>query len=547
MIVLPKNTYKRDLLHWVYSFNVDEKDREEYDLLQKVCTCYLHNGNHAFQIDRIEITDVEKHLIEERKYIHAENEEVRARFMDVSIRAGLYKREKLSLKRECSNLYLCIAELQHDSSAFVRSILVRDVHTLWNDQYNSNLVEVIKKEDFSPYWILKVANRLKVNMGQHSTYIQEILETYANRLSNVKSLDFQWQLNYVDLILCFDKINKEEAHQKKALVYESEGDYTIKNKEPNTLYPNLHQMFQDAFNEIDKVKKKYTEDWVRIHDKLVLEKKEFVELLSPAGMHTKYEVSDEFQRQVQVFLMPQMNYDNPIDVLLLLMNAPYFSADKENIKKLQQKWSQESPILASCFNMVQVNSEGNTIGISTDDAGFKAQVHRYTRMHLLFYLWTIEEHFHRLRLQLDEEDVYGLLHTKSSKYVNNEQLILWSKGICAIVNGEPLLGSYILMPQIESIIRLLAEDILGDMTKLSQELQHEYVLGGILDRLKPHMSEIVNDELRLFLIDGCDTNLRNEMMHGLIKNPMQVQKYSLYILYIALNLYFREKQFLISN
>lgn len=245
--------------------------------------------------------------------------------------------------------------------------------------------------------------------------------------------------------------------------------------------------------------------------------------------------------------MPLMNFDNPMDVLLLLMNAPFFPADENTAKKLRQKWSKESPLVAMCFNMAQVNSEGNTIGISNDDAGFNVQTHRYMRLHILFYLWTIVEHFHRLRLNLEENKVYGLLHSMHSKHVNDEQQILWAKGICAILNGEPLLGAYVLMPQVESIIRSLAEERLGDMTKLTDELQHETALGGVLERLKSSMSETMNDELRFFLVDGCDVNIRNEMMHGLLENPMQVQKYSVYLLYIALNLYFREEKFLLQH
>lgn len=84
------------------------------------------------------------------------------------------------------------------------------------------------------------------------------------------------------------------------------------------------------------------------------------------------------------------------------------------------------------------------------------------------------------------------------------------------------------MPQVEFIIRSLAEDRLGDMTKLADDVLHETTLGGVLEKLKPKMSKAMNDELSFFLVDGCDMNLRNEMMHGLIEKPMQVQKYSVY-------------------
>jgi len=84
MIKLPKDTYKRDLLHWVYSLNVEDCDQKEYELLKKVCTCYIYNGKHNFQIDRIKITESDKVLIQERDYIHSENKEIRARFIDVA-------------------------------------------------------------------------------------------------------------------------------------------------------------------------------------------------------------------------------------------------------------------------------------------------------------------------------------------------------------------------------------------------------------------------------------------------------------------------------
>ena len=547
MIELPIDAYKRDLLHWVYSLNVDDCDTIEYELLKKVCTCYLFNSDHPFQIGKIHITQEEKLLIEERDYIHAEDIEIKARFIDVAIRCGLYKKDKLSFKRECSDLYLRLAALQHDCFAFVRSVFVRDVPLLWDESYVSDILQILEKEDFNPLWIVKIADRLILNLGAESYAINNLIELYNQRKQSKKQQDYQWQLNYIDLLFAFSRITQEESHLKKALVHEADGDNTIRNKAPNTLYPNLHQTFQDAFNEIDLVKKYYPNDWQRIHSKLVKEKKNFVEMLSLGGVHAKYEVSSEFQKQTRDYLMPLMNFENPIDVLLLMMNAPFFPIDETTIKKLRQKWSQESPLLAMCFNMSKVNSEGNTVGVSKDDAGFNVQTHQYMRLHILFYLWTIVEHFHRLRLYLQEEKVYGLLHSKHSEYINDEQLILWSKGICAILNGEPLLGSYVLMPQVESIIRSLAEKRFGDMTKLSDEEQHETSLGGVLEKLKSVMSETLYDEFKFFLVDGCDVNLRNEMMHGLIENPMQVQKYSVYLLYIALNLFFREETFLFQN
>lgn len=547
MIELPKDAYNKGLLHWVYSLNVNKQDINEWELLKKVCTCYLFNGDHPFQIDKLIITDSDKFAIEEREYIHSENIEIRARFIDVAIRSGLYRNQKLDLKHECSDLYLSLAEKLHEPQAFVRSILVRDVRTLWDEAFVNRVLAIVRNEDYNPHWLVVISDRIKSNLGLNCSAVMELLGIYEDRLMTDKSNDYQWQLQYVEMQLCFCRIDKMKAHQMRGLVHEAEGDYTIAHKEPNTFYPNLHQIFQDAFNEIDQVKDKYPNDWERIHNKLVIEKKEFVEMLSLIGVHTKFEVSEDFQEQVRAELLPQMKFNNPMDVLLLIMNTPCFSAFEETVMNIRKRWSQESPLLAICFNMAQVNSEGNTVGVNKEDAGFHVQVHQFLRMHTLFYLWTIVEHFHCLHLELEEEKVFGLLQSKNSKYVDHNQLILWTKGICSILNGEPLLGSYILMPQVESIIRKLAEDNLGDMTKMDKELQFEETFGNVLNKLKSKMSEAMNDELRLFFVDGCGVNLRNEMLHGLIENPMQVQKHSVYLLFFALNLFFREDKFLFES
>lgn len=548
MIKLPKDTYKRDLLHWVYSLNVEDCDQKEYELLRKVCTCYIYNGKHNFQIDRIKITESDKVLIQERDYIHSENKEIRARFIDVAIRSGLYKKNKLELKRECSDLYLEIAEQQKDCSAFVRAVQVRDVRLLWNKDFIEKLVAIIKVCQFNPRWIVDIADKLKININTESSGINEILDFYGHISQDTNKLhDFQWQQGYVDMLHSLEVLNNDELHYKRALLHEAEGDYTIQHKEPNTLYPNLHQYFQNAFNEINQVKKLYPDDWKRIHDKLVVEKQEFVNLLSLAGINTRYEVSEDFQKQVRSVLMPKMNFQSTLDALLLLIDAPFFPASKEWIGVLRKKWCPGSPLMALCSNVTKLDSNGNTVGVNKNNAGLTIEIHRYIRLHLLYYLWIIVEHYQCLQLNTEEGEIYGILKHKNSKYVNDEQLILWAKSICAILNGEPLLGSYVLVPQIESLIRQLAEGKIGDMTKLADELQQEHTFGGILDKLRPYMPEDLNDELRLFLVDGCDENIRNEMMHGLIKNPMQVQKHSVYILYIALNLYFREDVFLFQD
>lgn len=547
MISLPSEVYKNNLLHWVYSINPNACDESEWELLKKVCSCYLYNENHDFQIDRILLSDNDKLLIERNNYVYAENKEIKARFIDVAIRCGLYKEIKLNLKRECSDLYLQLAAELHDCSFFVRSLLVRDVRSLWGKEFIEKVVTILLQEDFYPHWLVITSDRWMKNLGLESTGIAKILDVYKKRAETDKQFDCHWQLQYVEFLYVFKQITRDESYKRKALVHETFADFTNDNREPNTFYPNLHQFYQNAFNDINHVKKLFPDDWERIHDKLVASNKEFVEMLATAGVHIKYEVNPDAQKYFHEVVLPQLIFEDPLDVLLLLMKVPYYPACNDIVVNMRKNLSTQNPLLASCFIMAQVNKEGNTIGINRNDAGFNVQVHKHLRTYLLYHLWIIRNHFHNLQLQINEEQVFTLLQSKHSVYVNDEQLLLWAKAICAIVNGDEMLGAYALMPQIESILRMLAEEQLGDMTMLSNELQLEHTLGGILGKLKPYMSEALYDELTFFLVDGCDVNLRNDMLHGLIVNPFLIQKYSIYLLYIALNLFFREKKFLFEQ
>lgn len=539
IIRLPDNTLTQDLLDWLYSFTVDKHNQEEWELLKKVCTCYLSNGKHVFQIDRIEITKNDKRLIEENNYINAENKEIRARFIDVAIRSGLYKDRKLTLKRECSDLYLGIAYERHSCFAFVRSLLVRDVRKLWDNDFVTRILNVVEKEDFSPHWLCVVADKIKVNIGIDSDVINTILKLYKERYEKEKYNDLQWRLKYVELLVCFEQINKNEAHRRRALVYEAFGNYIVNNKEPNTFYPNLLQIFQDAFNEIDSVKELFHEDWKRVHGTLEKEKINFIKDLSSFGIKTNYEVSDDFKKIVEKEFLPNMSFNTPMDVLYLIMDVPSVPL----LMSLGKNVTHRNTLLSMCQNSIQLDSKGNVVGLMKGGVE-DINIHRFSRMHILFLLWAILDHYHDLRLQLEESEVYNLLLSKKSRFVNEDILIIWVKGICCIVNDDPLLGSYILMPQVEAILRNIAEEKVGDMTDLSKELQFEYTLSVVLNKIKPYMSKAFNDELRYFFIDGSDVNLRNKMMHGLIDNPLLVNKYSVYLLYFALNLFFREDKFL---
>lgn len=540
MITLPHDAYKLDLLQWVLSLNVSESDKAEYELLYKVCGCYLWNGDHDYSIHKITITEEQKSLILERDYIHAEDKEVRARFQDVALRCGMYHKERRCLMRECSDLYLELYEELGDYPFLIRSVLVREIRFLYDEVYGQRLVNIISTHKPNPTWIKVIADRLKINYGLKSFVVQSILDTYATMEALA---DFDWRSKYYELLFTMGQIEEKEYFFRQAINHENEGDYQISIEEPNTVYPNPHVVYQNAFNEIDKIAKSHPEDWKRIHDKCVRERKRFVEMLSIAGIQTRYDVPNEIKEKIHREITQTLKFDNAQAVLFEILESPYFPAIPSFVQNVRSKMSNDSSIMAMCSYSEQLDKNGNTIGISREDYGFKVSVHRYLRSIFLYYLWTMVDQFHLHRLKLEEETVYDLLRTRQSTYIDEQRLLFWSKGIAAIFNGEEIMGSYLLIPQIEYLIRALAELKIGDQTKLSKEIQNESTFGPVFHDLKPHIEDCLYDEINYFLLDGIDLNLRNTMMHGLAE-PMIVLRHSVYVLYLALNLYFYEDRFL---
>jgi hypothetical protein len=63
-------------------------------------------------------------------------------------------------------------------------------------------------------------------------------------------------------------LSNYEYHKECALSFEREADQTAINKESNTYYPNLPEIYQDAYNEIFSFKKTEPEIFNRIQSSL---------------------------------------------------------------------------------------------------------------------------------------------------------------------------------------------------------------------------------------------------------------------------------------
>ena len=71
--------------------------------------------------------------------------------------------------------------------------------------------------------------------------------------------------------------------------------------------------------------------------------------------------------------------------------------------------------------------------------------------------------------------------------------------------------------------------------KIYNEIQHDKLLGGILDIYVERNGHEVFRELKDFLLENNSVNFRNELCHGLL-SPFVIEHYGIYVWWLTLKL-----------
>lgn len=539
MLQYPTDLYNNRLYEWIYTYDYEESDEKEYALIRRVCTCHLSREDSESYIERIKLTEEEKELLSQIDYLWLECRELKARISDVLLfNAVIRGRDRLSIMEQCSDLYLSLFEEFDDFYYIVRSIEVRKISALYTKEFCERICKAIKNADLYPFVINRIICPISRNCSPE--FVKDLINIYKERKDNK---DYNWKEQYYELLLTAKDIHESEYHFQMALIYEAEGDEIVANKEQNTIYPNLHKIYHKAYQEIYKVKSLWPIDLQRIHDKLENANKEFIECLSMSGLRTVYDLPEEIKLRIRKTVLKDLQTNKPIEIIGLIINVPYFPGDAIYVDKIRQKISNGSVIDNLLYGIERMDENGNTIAINNTQSFITMEAKTYARQTLLYFLWTLICYYDTNDEKVDENEVYAILECHHSKYVDDQSLIIWSKAICNILSGDAILGTYALMPQLENLIRKLAEIKIGDATNLQDDRQEELTFGTVLHKLKEHTDKTLCRELELFLTDRSGVGLRNSMMHGLA-STFEVQQYSVYVLYLALKLFAQEDKFL---
>lgn len=321
-----------------------------------------------------------------------------------------------------------------------------------------------------------------------------------------------------------------------ALCFENEADATVNNKEPNTFYPNLVDIYQNAYNEIFQIKNQAPEEFERIKGKLLQEKSDFMDMLSLCGIKTQIELSDDFIKSVEKSVS-KITIGNFIDTINLMLSIPFMTS--EGVSSYEAAVRKASPV-SSMFGHNQLDKKGNVVGVAESEKSLKTEAHIYFRQKRLYAIWTYINLHQWSNIKSEEDFIYFYLQKEKPVYIEEENLIFWTKGIAAGLNKDFISASHILMPYLEHALHNIAEITKGNITTLEKKRQEAPSLGVIFPMLQGVIDEEILYEIESFLQNGIDVNFRNNLSHGLLTH-FEIEKYGIYLWWICLKLYFEGK------
>ena len=191
--------------------------------------------------------------------------------------------------------------------------------------------------------------------------------------------------------------------------------------------------------------------------------------------------------------------------------------------------SQEETLLADVFQHQNIQRQG-IVGISIEPA----------REEIL--------HVHTFTLQ----DLNPIINGNTYIPYGHEYAVL--KGIMAGLQGDFLSASHILVPQLEATLRHILLQKGKITSKYTNEgIQDEISLNKMLEEEEPSsaLSEVLGKdtiyELRGLLVDRFGANFRNNLAHGLLYDSQFFSAQSIYLWYLAVNIYSRPLIFSIMH
>lgn len=478
----------------------------------------------------------ERTLLEkEEMSIFLENREIVARWFDVLL--TLDKRQlKPHIRKVWAN-YVHVFAKNGDIGYLVRSLrMVRFAKNLFSQDLENIYTDTKKivEEITSPFYQQRILKELVAIYGNErcrssfSETIEKRIEAYRDQ-KDFTSLRFC--IKSLHLISSIDKITRQG---RLAESYEMEGDLLVAEKQPNTFYPTISQTFLKGLRKLKSIPR-YDELRMRLEKKIVIAQKEDYQMLRSAGVDMAPNIDiDEIRSRLE-----EMNLRDFRSTFQLLTDLPI--PQKESIAGQAELAMARNSFVDSLFSKnVKVNANGAEVAHKYVKEAHESNIRNFIRERTIAVLLV-------LKSKMDEfwqpDDAFtDMLISNNSTFVPADRTYIIGLGISEGFRGNFIQAAHLLAPQLENSLRYLAVRNGINMTNLEREIQHENLLGGCLEKLRPLADTDIIDELRDFLVDGFSVNFRNELSHGLM-DTLAIQKYGMYIWWLNLKLILQTKLF----
>jgi hypothetical protein len=330
-IEIPENLYGTELLCFLYPNNYEkDKEKQAIELLHKICSSNLTDFHNINLIKDLILTEEERNILIQNEWNNSHNIEVKARCNDLLSR--FEKQDKRQIIMHTSDYYLVAYKETGDEGFIIRAITARNIKVLNDDIFISNILSELPKIYAKPYQLnmLIIALRKSYPIDK----INSIIPT-VERCRNEAELkqDFSAERRYIEVLLNLQAYSKDKHFKERALSFEKEADNIIKNKQPNTIYPTIPESYQNAYNEIFKIKNKEPEIFERIKEKLTTEMQNWADILSTHGIKTNMPIPDEFKQQIKKHVK-KIRLNTFCDIIKLFLSIPF--ATQSEIEKYEQ-------------------------------------------------------------------------------------------------------------------------------------------------------------------------------------------------------------------
>ncbi|SDS50094.1 hypothetical protein SAMN05192545_1512 [Maribacter dokdonensis] len=471
------------------------------------------------------------------------NIEIRGRWHEyLSQRFTKQKREHL---RKSVFYYLEIFTSTKNNDYLIHSLrLVKTAKGLFKDEINS-IYEKGKSELLrldKPFLQKEIVIELfslypeqtKIDFGG---FLKNKIE---NQTTNHNYPGVFWLIESLKEIKVVSKTESKILHAKN---YENEGDYQSEDKKPNTYYPTILITYQKGLRELKSIQ--CDENFrKRLENKVLKEQKEQLKMhfaLSQEYLETNKvfenlinDFGNSCLKQFKVF-----DFESGFSSLISFPISLGIKSEKE----------QKSTLLFSKMfdNYVRINSKGKAVGKTDSENFHEIKNKRIWRECTINFL-------KKAKWKMDEDKIlnrdivfYHILEKCDSKFIPPDRKWLFANGIYNGFNNDFITSAHILIPQLENSLKYILENQGVLTSKIYDEIQHDNMLGGLLDIYIKKNGHDIFYEMKDFLLENSSVNFRNELCHGLL-SPFIIEHYGIYVWWITLKLIFdKEKVFEIES